>query len=342
MSVKGLEIQKPVDQYYDTNTLYIDCGVATESQIAESLKIAINNAQKILAQREKDKSINNIAEKINKLKKNRKFKDVKKFESKLKTIRTKSLSDFNREKCMYKINLLVTKDGAYHGYGYIRVSSTKIYWMLLGRNPDGSERFEETLDPNWTPPEKTEEKLSFDEIIKINKNKTWADVAEDEEKHIQPVIRKSLDPLITMPGFKYDKEQLKHLKELAVLNEEDPDSVPDTGYFEISRGYAKEAPSGTIKHRICARNVPNWVPLEAFVTTFKPYVTNGGDKYPKVNFIQTKKGKIVFVNFDPSTTDALFALLMTRKTRLMHPEKKLTCELIFMHAFENKKSKSRY
>lgn len=339
--MSGVEVntQKPVEHYYDTHTLYIDCGVATEIQIAESLKSAIFEAQKYLAGQNKTDVINKLTDRVKKLKKDRKIKDLKKAEQTLKLTRNKSISNFNTEKCMYKINLLVTKEGAYHGYGYMRISSSKIYWMLLGRNPDGSERFEEIPDPNWSPPEKEENNLSFEQIMKNNENKTWADKVEEEEKHIQPMLRTALPPLITMPGFKYDEDQYLHLKDIAETNGEDPDTVPDTGYFEISRGFAKEAQSGMIKHRICARNVPDWLPLEAFAITFKPYITTS-NKYPKVNFIQTKKGKIVFINFDPSTTDALFALLMTRKTRFTHPDDdSLKCELVFMHAFDNKKKR---
>ncbi len=340
--MSGVEVntQKPVDQYYDTHTLYIDSGVATEYQIAESLKLAIKDAQKYLSDQKKKIKIDQLTQKIKQFRKLK--KDVKKLEQERKKINDNINIDKDLEQCRYKVNLLVTKEGAYHGYGYIRISSSKIYWMLLGRNPDGSERFEEKLDPTWISPEPKPE-LSISEQIKLkNKaNKTWADVAEDEEKHIHPIIRTPLDPIITIPGFKYDENQYSHLKDVAVEKNEDPDNIPDTGFFEISRGYAKGAPPGTIKHRICARNVPDWLPIEAFRITFQPYVTTSNN-YPKVNFVQTKKGKIVFINFDPSTIDALFSLVMTKKTRFTHPEdSSLKTELIFMHAYVNNK-KRRY
>lgn len=317
MSYKGAETntEKPTEQYYDTNTLYIDSGVATEPQVADSLVKAINDAEEILGKKLKELAISKSKNK-NRLK-------------------NKKPTEFIKQKCMYKINLLVNKEGAYHGYGYIRVSNPEIYWMLLGRNPDGTERIEEIPDPDWVAPKSPKTK-SFEETLNATKSKSWADVAEDEERHIRPMITKMLEPLITLPGFKYDPDQLEHLKELAKENNEDPELVPDMGYFEISRGYAKPPYPGRIKHKIFARNVPNWIPLEAFKIIFSPYVTSKYSKkeYPQVKFINSKNGRLVFIDFDSSTTDGMFALLMTKKCAIQHPKKKnLRCELIFTHAY---------
>ena len=241
-------------------------------------------------------------------------------------------------KCRFKINLLVNKEGEYFGYGYIWISCPEIYWMLLGKNPDGTERVEEYPDPNWKSPNVVKENnLKETNEVKHNENTNmnWIDIVEQEDAYVQPMIKKVLPPLVTFTGYEYDEDQIQHLKEL----QEDNNEIPKMGYFEISRGYAIDAPPGTLRHRICARNVPNWIPLEAFKSIFSFYIQNKDTDYPIVNFVEAKKGgKIVFITFDPAKKDAIFTLLMTKKTVLINPKNpKQTVTLIFSHAFDNTK-----
>ena len=268
--------------FYDTHTIYCDSGVASSSQVSESLKKAIGDAEKVLK-----RSTN----------------------------------------CRYKINLLVNREGEYFGYGYIWVSSEEIYWMLLGKNPDGTERVREYPDPNWSPPSK--------KVSETSEDKKWIDVVEDEDSFIQPTIKEILPPLVTIPGYEYDEEQILHLKE---LSEDKQQQIPNIGYFEIGRGYALDAPPGTLRHKICARNVPNWIPEKVFKNIFSFYVRDANGDYPKVNIVNTKKGKIVFITFEAGKKDALFTLLMTRKITIVNPENKTQkSTLVFTHAFDNSK-----
>jgi hypothetical protein len=291
----------------DNSSIFIESGVATQKQVSDCLKKAISDAEKVLG-----------------------------YET----------------NCKFKINLIVDKDGKYFGFGYIRVSNPKIYWMLLGRNPDGSERIEEQLDPNWKPPVNTNEGLTFEQILEKNKNKTWFEIAQEEDSYVQPKIKIVLPPLITIPGFEYDEEQIAHLKELAIEKGESENAVPKVGFFELSRAYSSNPERGFLKNRLCARNVPNWVPEQAFKSIFSMYVSEEwrgklgsirlgnkeiSDTYPIINFVDAKnKGRIVFVTFPPETNDAIFAILMMKKTRIVNPKnpnQKTT--LIFMHAFDN-------
>ena len=315
--------RKPINQYYDEHTLYIGCGVANENQIAESLKESITNAEKILATKLKKSKIEKLKTKTSKR------KEIKKLES-------KDLINFRPERCRFQINLLVNKDGAYHGYAYVYISDPEIYWMLLGKNPDGSERIEEIPDPDWEPPKELNISSNIDEIIKKESSKTWGDIVDDEDKYIRPKIRRQLPSLIDIPGYKYNDEQKQHLKDL--YPDED---IPEMGYFEISRGYACDNPSGTIKNKLCARNVPDWLPKEAFMSRFSRYVTSNDKKYPIIKFINTRKGKLVFVEFDPYSNDSLFALIMNVKSKFVHPETKQECTLIFSHAFDNKNKNNK-
>lgn len=223
--------------------------------------------------------------------------------------------------CRYKVNLLVSRDGAYFGYGFVWVSSTEVYWLLLGRNPDGTERYEEYPDPDWQPPTSP--------VARSGNN--WIDIVEEEDRQTQPIIRKELPALVEIPGYRYNPEQLAHLQELAEGN-----PVPETGFFVVSRAYALDAPPGTLRHRLCARRVPEWIPIEAFKSIFKFRTTN--TEYPKVNFVNSKKGgRIVFINFDPKTKDGIFTLLMTRKTIIVNPNnREQRAILVFSHAYDNK------
>jgi len=297
---------KPTIKFNDTSTLFIDSGVSTNEQVSECLRVAIQDAEKIL-----DRETN----------------------------------------CKLKVNLIVDKEGKYFGFGYIRVSEPEIYWMLLGRNPDGSERIEEYPDPDWVQPVNPNEGLTPEEILEKNQGKSWVEIGEEEESFIQPTIKKILPPLITIPGYLYDEDQISHLREL----EEDKNiEIPEVGYFEISRAYATDPQNGMLKNRICARKVPEWIPIEGFKSIFSSYVSKESkekkgtirsgnkeitDTYPIVNFVDSKKGgRIVFITFDPQTHDAIFSLLMAKKTRIVNPKnpnQKTT--LIFMHAFDNQK-----
>ena len=230
-----------------------------------------------------------------------------------------------RTNCRFKINLLVNREGEYFGYGYIWVSSPEIYWMLLGRNPDGTERIREYPDPNWKPP-------SRKEISTEDKN--WIDIVEDEDAYIQPMIKETLPPLVTLSGYEYDDEQIAHLEDLS----DDMKEIPKIGYLEISRGYALDAPQGSLRHRICARKVPDWIPIDVFKNIFSFYVRDLNNNFPNVNIVNSKKGgRIVFISFEPGKTHSLFTLLMTKKLVIVNPQNKSQkATLVFAHAFDNK------
>ncbi len=297
-------------KYMDTHSVFVESGVATMEQVSLCMKRAIADAEKYLR-------INNT--------------------------------------CKFKVNLIVDKEGKYFGFGYIRVSDPRVYWMLLGKNPDGTERIEEKLDASWTMPKNPNDGLTMEEILEKNKNKSWYDIGKEEDLYIQPKIKIVLPSLITIPGFSYDRDQIIHLKELAIENESKAE-VPKIGYFEISRAYATDPEPGMLKHRLCARNVPDWIPVEAFKAIFSFYLSETKkesvsvrignkevtDTYPIINFVDSKNGgRIVFVTFDPSTHDAIFALLMTKKTHIINPKNsKQKVTLIFTHAFDNQKGRN--
>ena len=235
--------------------------------------------------------------------------------------------------------------------------------MLLGRNPDGSERVREYLDPNWVPP--SEQNISEQDQDEMS----WFEIAQEEDKHVQPIIREDLGPLMVIPGYVYDEKQYQHLQDVAIKTGKDPSKVPTMGYFEFSRAYSRDVEKGKEANVLCARQIPDWIPSIAFKNIFSIYsnvnnlggnllnpsiATQNQESYPIVTMINSKKeaGRTVLVTFDPTTKDAIFALLMTRKVRIVHPKydkkssgtinldgkvykiSELKCTLIFDHAYE--------
>ena len=292
-------------KYYDNHTLYVTSGVAKEEQLYKVLKAGVKETEI----------------KINKLNPNTKLE------------------------CDVKVNLIVNKNREYYGFGYVRVSNESVYWMLLGKNPDGTDRVVEYPDPNWVAPTEKSEQNNLSEM-------SWFEIAQEEDKRIQPIIRENLGPLMVISGYKYDEMQYKHLQDMALLDGKDPSKVPTTGYFEFARAYTRDVEDGKIANVLCARQVPDWIPTTAFKNIFKPYVSDPikkvlldnkeHDNYPIVKLIDNKNkndDRTVFITFDPSTKDAMFCLLMTRKVRIKHPERsELKCVIIFDHAYEQGKA----
>lgn len=300
-------------KYYDNHTLYVTSGVAREDQLHTALKTAI-----------KDREIQLNIETLRDFLKRHNIKEDADQNNYLDLIVKHGLKYVSIE-CEIKVNLIVNKNGEYYGFGYVRVSNEEVYWMLLGRNPDGTERVIEYLDPAWTPP-------SIKEVD--HTEMSWFEIAQEEDKHIHPVIREDLGPLMIIPGYKYDTTQYKHLQEMAIIDRKDPDKVPTMGYFEFSRAYTRDIDAGKIPNVLYAKQIPDWIPAAAFKNIFKIYSTFNSN-YPIINIDNKKEGKVVYITFDNGTRDAAFCLLMTRKVRIKHPDNSsLKSTIIFDHACE--------
>jgi len=304
-------------KYYDNHTLYVTSGVAREEQLHAALRTAIKD-------REVRLNIENITEFL-------KQKDINVNQDNYLDLIVKHGLKYITIECDIKVNLIVNKNGEYYGFGYVRVSNEEVYWMLLGRNPDGTERVIEYPDPNWSPPAKTE-------ILEENVTEmSWFEIAQEEDKYIHPVIKEDLGPLMVIPGYKYDVTQYKHLQEMAIVDGKDPSKVPTMGYFEFSRAYTRDLEPGKISNVLCAKQIPDWIPAVAFKNIFRSYSTSNNIEYPTISITDNKKdGRMIFITFDPFTKDAMFSLLMTRKVRIKHPDNSsLKCTVIFDHACEN-------
>ena len=333
-------------QHFDVNTLYVTSGVARADQLEKCLS----------------ESIQDVLSRI---------KTLKEFEENYDSSYDSNDNDiYDDENYIgldseleldpsFRTNLIVDRNGKLFGYGYIYVTSPEIYWMLLGRNPDGTERYSEYKDPDWIPPLPKEDNKDDDNHSETKLS--WAEMIQEEEKYIHPTIKETLPPLMKIPGYTYDPEQYEHLRQVEIENDKIPDNVPKMGFFELSRAYVKNIEVNKCSHKLCARYVPDWIPDSEFKRIFKFYVydktkkvikksnsnknknnknsknKNEDDTYPVITSIQSKnQGRIVFVMFDPTEKDGLFALLMTRKVNITHPkDPSKKCTLIFDHAYEN-------
>jgi hypothetical protein len=275
--------------YYNTNILYIESFVANEENITNSLHIAVQNIEKILN-------------------------------------RTIHFS--------YKINIIRVRDKdkltlKSIGYGYIWISDPEIYWILAGHNPDGSERFDEYPDPNWTSDKGSNEVGTDDEI--------WADIIENEIALHAPILRVQKPPLVTFPGYKLTEEQMIEMKERADEFGIDPSNIEEMGHFNIRRSTCDPVPLGKIGNILYSKNVPQWIPNDVFKNIFSRYVTDKKTKmeskdkkvYQNVPIINRLR-ESVYIIYDPNTRDASFARMMQRKTRIQNPNNPSEkCEIIF-------------
>jgi len=238
--------------------------------------------------------------------------------------------------CEIIANLIYDREGLPYGFGYLYLSNPQVYHMLLGKNPDGSERTEIIeKDLDYLPLSD----LDFD-IPWFD----WADAAEEIE------IR-SLPPLMTLPSFYYRKEQKEQLKKLveklkvSERKQLDPDQFDDTMCtFKLDAGLVKPVDEKYSAHILCAQGVPEWLTGKDIYNRFRRFVSNKnkndrGKVYPLISI--NKKNKMVFVEFDSNTRDAQFALLMTTKLNFEFTDSfrsgknHLNKTLIFTHAFRS-------
>jgi hypothetical protein len=263
-------------KYYDTHTLYVTSGVAREEQLHRSLKTAIQNGEENLYNEDLTNFISNLPNVT--IAASLPSSDDLAEKNKLWAETLKELGYMPPEKrelssCKIRVNLIVNKNGDYYGFGYIHVSREDVYWMLLGKNSDGTDRTLEYLDPDWVAPIPKTKLTDEEEHERYSKMK-WYEIAEEEDKYVHPTIRKVLSPLMPVPGYRYDDVQYRHHQEIAKKDGKDPTKVPKIGYFEFSRAYARDVETGKIPYVLCARQVPEWIPTVAFKQVFRDYATD--------------------------------------------------------------------
>lgn len=222
------------------------------------------------------------------------------------------------ESAEYHVNVVTGVEGALRSFGYVWMSDPRICRMLLGKNPDGSERIHEYDDPDWVPSsdqsnessEDSDKTKSMKESPEIFHQSSWADLQdeeeEEEEKHRCPKIVEKLPPLITLPGYKYDDAQKKAIyeKKKAELESFKEDTsnieVPETGGFIIlGPAYIIPLDEEYEANVLYCSITPMWITEEMIRPHFERYNTDNSyktdhrkkgakgprvKKYPSVSF----------------------------------------------------------
>lgn len=254
----------------------------------------------------------------------------------------------------FKVNIIVDRSGKNYGYGYVWFTNTEVYYMLIGKNPDGSERVEWREDLNWVPPVEPRPIRSLEEELAKNKGKSWCDIIEEEEeeeaKYTRPVKKVILPPLMVLPDYQLDDNQKEiyriQQEALARQNgtwkEDLKIEVPDYLKFEVGPARVGEVDDKFVHNILCGRNIPIWISEKDLKDVFSPYASDTKTKVKrKVNgetvmdtypFVTINNKRIAFITYDPKTRDAQFALMMTRKFDFTKGDK--TCMLIFNQSFK--------
>lgn len=204
--------------------------------------------------------------------------------------------------CDYRLNVVRDRSGKYLGYGFIWLSNSKFYHVMLGNNPDGSPRVEYQFEDE-------------PEIIDIATT-NWGDLEETT------AVKITLPSLVVFPGYQYNTEQLSHLRNM------DPNFSGTMGYFALEPAMVSYSDDGPNNVLICDR--PNGIPSKRFPDIiyeyFKCYSNIIG--YPKIKKIydRNEDNQInrVEIIFRPGSLDAKFAFLMTRKFDIPYNNRMIT------------------
>lgn len=233
--------------------------------------------------------------------------------------------------CHYRVNLVTKRDGTTCGFAFVWVTNPEVYHILTGKNPDGTERFEKRPDPDWKPPEK-----KVEDPLKMPA--CWADL--DMEDPEPPTIKVQLPPIVTLPPFEYNKEQFEIAKNKKIEEEKDnKDFDKDTFEFEKIGTFEAKAsfvlPSRleeTYSSNVLRAEVrADWITQKIIEDYFRPYGWN------RVSMSKPRDQKrAVYVTFNDDSTDAMFALQMTKKTVISDGRR--SAVLIFNHAQKPKVS----
>lgn len=259
----------------------------------------------------------------------------------------------NNLDCRFRVNLVENKEGESYGIAFVFVTNPAVYHMLLGKNPDGSDRVEYRDDPSWEPP--TDGDIVNDSgwatisppVYSSNAN--WADIADMEDEYerkvaaqnaekererrrfIRPKIPVMLEPLMTMPPYRLTPKQIEEKRAKIIEDNEgkkdfDPSliEVPEIAYFSVDRAMSTPVDTKFMANILKCKEVPSWITKEDLKMQFTPYATDsttlqerfikGRRTEETYPFVNINDDRVAFIIFDPSTHDAQFALHMMKKT----------------------------
>jgi hypothetical protein len=106
----------------------------------------------------------------------------------------------------FKTNIIVDRGGRRYGYGYVWFTNPEVYYMLIGKKPDGSDNVEYREDSDWVPP--SDEKPSLEaSLSSYLPGKSWVEIAEEEDRYMRPMLTIPLPPLMSLGEYQLDETQ---------------------------------------------------------------------------------------------------------------------------------------
>lgn len=221
-----------------------------------------------------------------------------------------------------KFNQVTNRSEQSLGFGYLWVKDAQAYHLLCGRNPDGRERIQETINGNVEELQQQMEaeidKLTLDTYVDEQEVKRWTPTAWADLEEQVDIIKAKYQPkveitkLASLVDF---KQILKKVKEFTLTPMQVKDVEPN-----LASNVLRSSPGTPI---------PSFVSESDLQRIFAPYSLTHGSLTVTIN-----KNRMAFVTFSRTSRDAQFALLMQTKTKFTDRNKK-EHTVIFAHAFKH-------
>ena len=248
----------------------------------------------------------------------------------------------------FRINVVKNQNNEPIGYAWIYLTSSKLYQLLCGNNPDGTERIEISVQKNFHRPSKPFEKMLEEKLAEID-HSSWASTVTEEEvyRKVQkmyepPKIETKLPPLIkprpickpqkgTTEGYKpeatspsFAEDYQSEGEEDEILSENNLSSRLEMVSINLSRGKLTYPRPCYVYNQLKNSNytvIDPWMDRNLLYEIFRPYVSNWKNmEYPKIRVINEKPFTTVFIEYEEGTTDSLAALNMVKKIYLCSPQ----------------------
>lgn len=181
------------------------------------------------------------------------------------------------------------------GICFVFFKNPQVYHIILGRNPDGTDRVKLVPDPDWVAPD------SEDEIpIAFGSGMGWGDmmseIEERERAKEQPMIRVPLEPLVgDMIAMTPEGEYV-----IGIQASFEKITSEKRNQYNLSTLFA---------------SVKCVIPDNKLLAFLKLFSQSGA--YPKIKSGKPKNGvRNVYVEFNPNTHDAMFCLQLIKTIQL--------------------------
>ena len=223
--------------------------------------------------------------------------------------------------CRYLIKLVQNQKIVDASSAYVYLTDSRVYYMLLGFNPDGSKHVKVT------------ETVTVKKIhqSKNNDMSSWADIVEDDVEEIETKIvertETPLPPLLEIGLYEVEEKNVEILPH--VFPGSRIEKVGDKVFadYTIYRAEAREVYE-SCHHNIISAYKSRGVTIDDVQKHFSIFSASKNDgfresrrgqkKYPFVR----ETDKLFTVTFDPATNDAIFALFLNSWTKINDIEMK--------------------